>query len=273
MSSLDAGELRRPLSELTLARLDALEVLASIDSTNTHLLKRTAPAPGRLHIAIADEQTSGRGRHSRRWVSPPGAGVYLSLAYTFAQAPRHLPALTLALGVGVATVLEGLGSGAVQLKWPNDVIVGDGKLGGILTEVQSRTGEPTTVVTGVGLNIELPETVDPAGDSKWALRPVDLHSIVDPTPSRERLAGLLIESLFRTMVQFEESGFDAFVDDWRRRDWLKGRQLVVESPGSEITGIAAGVGSDGALIIDGSGGRMRIASGSVTKVGGTESRA
>ena len=172
MSRPDAGEIRRFLGEAALARLEELEVFARIDSTNTYLLAQAAPAPGRFRVAMADEQTAGRGRQSRRWISPPGAGLYLSLAYTFVHVPRQLPALTLALGVGVIAALESYGDAAYQLKWPNDIIARDAKLGGILTEARSTAGDGVTVVAGVGLNVDLPADMEALTDSTWSLQPV-----------------------------------------------------------------------------------------------------
>ena len=134
MSSLDASAFRRPLSECTRAKLESLELFGEIASTNTYLMSQPAPTAGHCRVAIADHQTSGRGRHNRHWLSHPGDGLCLSLAYTFEKAPEHLPALTLALGVGVIGALQGLNVSGCRLKWPNDIVARDGKLGGILTE-------------------------------------------------------------------------------------------------------------------------------------------
>lgn len=269
MSSLDAARIRRPLTESTAASLDEVDVFSSIDSTNTYLLAQAAPAPGRFRIAIADEQTAGRGREARRWISPPGAGLYLSLAYTIARVPPQLPALTLALGVGVIAMLESLGGDSVfQLKWPNDIIVRDGKLGGILTEARSPAGDGVTVVAGVGLNLDLPADIVALPEAAGPLPPVSLAEFLDPLPTRERLAGSLVEALVATVKRFELSGFDSFAKDWRRRDWLKGRHIVVEVPGGQAKGVAAGVEANGALILDGPGGRRSVASGSITSVDG-----
>ena len=217
---------------------------------------------------MADEQTAGRGRQSRRWISPPGAGLYLSLAYTFVRVPRQLPALTLALGVGVIAALESYGDAAYQLKWPNDIIARDAKLGGILTEARSTAGDGVTVVAGVGLNVDLPADMEALTDSTWSLQPVGLATLLEPLPPPGQLAGRLIDSLFETMLRFEESGFGSFAEAWRHCDWLKGRRVVVELPDGEVAGVAAGVEPNGALILDGPGGRTTIASGSITRVGG-----
>ena len=269
MSSLDAAEIQRPLTEATVARLDQVEVFSSIDSTNTYLLAQAPPVSGRFRVAIADEQTAGRGRLNRRWISPPGAGLYLSLAYTFVGVPAQLPTLTLALGVGVIAMLEGLGERAFQLKWPNDIIAQDRKLGGILTEARSSAGDGVTVVAGVGLNVDLPDDLGVLPDGPVPLQPVSLAEFLDPLPPRESLAAALVEALVATVTRFERSGFESFADDWERHDWLKGRRIVIELPVGEAMGIAAGVGADGALVLEGPEGRRPVASGSITSVGGT----
>jgi BirA family biotin operon repressor/biotin-[acetyl-CoA-carboxylase] ligase len=273
MSRLDIAEVRLPLTEATADRLDAVEAFASIDSTNTYLLSQAPPPAGRLRVAIADEQTAGRGRQSRQWLSPPGAGLYLSLAYTFARVPPQLPALTLALGVGVIATLESFGAAVFRLKWPNDIIARDGKLGGILTEARSGSGAGVTVVTGVGINVDLPADIQAMTDPAWSMQPVSLGMLLAAPPSTGQLAGRLIEALVGTMLRFELSGFDGFAEDWRHRDWLRGRRVVVDAPGGEVEGTAAGVDSNGALLLDGPGGRTVVASGSITRVGGGDAGA
>ena len=171
MSSLDAGRVRQALQEFTAANLDRFDVFPTIDSTNTFLLGQPGPDAGRFQVAIADQQTAGRGRHDRRWLSPPGAGLSLSVAYTFTAMPGQLPALTLAIGVGVINALQELGVPNLALKWPNDIVAVDGKLGGILTEVQQSEDEGATVVTGIGINVHMREPLDLGADSAWAQQP------------------------------------------------------------------------------------------------------
>jgi len=267
MSRLDPAAVRRVLTEPTKTKLDLLEAFTSIASTNTYLLSQKAPAPGRFRVAVADHQTSGRGRHSRRWASPPGSGLYLSLAYTFAKVPERLPALTLALGVGVAAALSVLGIGGVQLKWPNDIIANDGKLGGILTEAQSGAGTGVTVVTGVGLNVKLPAQGDIGADAGWSQRAVDLRSVADELPAGDVLAGTVVEHVFGACVRFEALGFADFVDDWTRLDWLRGREVTVDITDRRAVGIAAGLDADGALLVDQGGEAVRVISGSIVSVG------
>jgi BirA family transcriptional regulator, biotin operon repressor / biotin---[acetyl-CoA-carboxylase] ligase len=267
MSNLEASDVQRPLTAATHAKLDALEAFSSIASTNTYLLAKPAPAPGRFRVALADHQTSGRGRHYRRWLSPRGGGLYLSMSYTFGRMPQHLPALTLALGVGVVDALRTLKIEGVNLKWPNDIVALDGKLGGILTEVQSGVGTGVTVVAGIGLNTQLNDSGDTGAESDWAHRAVDLRSIVANAPGRDVLAGTLVEQLFATFVRYEALGFADFVAAWRTLDWLRGREVTVELPDRQVTGTAAGVDVDGALLIENAHGRTRVITGSIVMAG------
>lgn len=270
MSNLDVASVRRPLSDLANLKLDKLESFSSIASTNTYLLSQPAPAAGRYRVAIADHQTSGRGRHYRRWISAPGSGLCMSFAYTFSKKIEQLPGLTLAIGVGVVNALQNLGVEGVSLKWPNDIVALDGKLGGILTEVRSGKVDGATIVTGVGLNVHVRENMDFGVESDWAHRTVDLNDIQPDPPARELLAGTLIESLYWTFSRFEESGFAGFADDWRQHDWLRDREITVDMPDRQVTGTAVGVDDDGALIVNSKNGRTRVISGSIVMAGPTE---
>ena len=267
MSSLDAVLIRQSLSQGSGAQLDELELFGSIDSTNTYLLAQSSPAPGRLRVAIADFQTAGRGRHYRRWVSPPGAGLCLSLAYTFDEQPDELSSLTLAIGIGVVGALQKLGIEGISLKWPNDLVALDGKLGGILTEIQPRAADGVTVVAGVGLNIDLPDDVDIGMGSEWARVAIDVRSVAERVPAREAIAAAIIDGLYEVMTEFAAVGFVGFSENWVRYDWLQGREITVDMPDGEITGIASGVDTDGALLVDTGNGFSRVVTGSIVIAG------
>lgn len=263
MSTLDVSDIRGRLREPTLARLDELECFSSIASTNTHLMTKAAPAPGRFRVAVADHQTAGRGRHDRRWISTPGAGLCLSVGYTFASLPAQLPALTLAIGVGVVAALRQLAIEGVSLKWPNDLVALDRKLGGILTEAQSGSGAGTTVVTGIGINVRNGEQLDFDLESGRMLPPIDLEALQAEPPARELLAGTIVNELFSTFGTFEQNGFASFEAEWRRHDWLHGKAITVDMPDKQLSGTAAGVDADGTLLVDTEAGRTRVITGSI----------
>ncbi len=267
MSRLDAAGIQKPLTELAAAGLEKLEVFSKIASTNTYLMSQPAPAVGRYRVAVADHQTSGRGRHFRRWMSAPGASLCLSVAYTFDRTAAEIEGLTLAIGVATVGALRQLDVQGVSLKWPNDIVALDGKLGGILTELQAGGSERVTVVTGIGLNVNIADRFDVAGESGWAHESVDLKRLVNKPPARELLAGTLVDHLYTVFQRFNESGLAAFMDEWREHDWLRGRQITVDMPDRQVTGIAAGIDDSGVLLVETSGGRVPVISGSIVLAG------
>lgn len=262
--NLDADVIRESIGEPAAARLSGLDAFPEIESTNTYLMELDGPPPGRLHVAATTNQTMGRGRHGRTWQSPPGSGLCLSLAYTFDVQPPKLSALTLAIGIGVIDAIEDTGVSGVQLKWPNDLIADDGKLGGILTESQSLASGAVTVVTGVGLNVNLGDISNLAFEVGSARRVADLARLTASLPEYEDLAARLIDSLCATFVDFEADGFDRYARRWVECDWLFGRDLVIDTQQRQVVGTGAGIADDGALLVDtGEGGVHRITSGSV----------
>jgi BirA family biotin operon repressor/biotin-[acetyl-CoA-carboxylase] ligase len=262
-SNIDATAIHDSLSPDVAARLDQLEVFPEIDSTNSYLLQQHAPAAGKHRVAIADHQTAGRGRQDREWISAPGSSLCLSLAYTFSARPDNLPGLTLAIGVAAVNALRDTGVDDVNLKWPNDIVARDGKLGGMLAEAQFRGDENATVVAGIGLNIDLPVTLVQDNASRWSQRATDLNSLVATPPSREVVSGALIDHVVEALRIFETSGFSPFIDSWRRHDWLCGRRITVEQTNGSVGGTACGVGDDGALLLQYGEKIIRIISGSI----------
>ena len=264
MKGLDADAIRGDLGEFASHRLEEFEAFTEIESTNTHLLREPSPSPGRVRVAITDNQTAGRGRHGRTWQSPPGSGLCLSMGYTFARQPQNLPALTLAVGLGVTEALEDVGVAGVLLKWPNDLMADDGKLGGILTETRSLTGDAIAVIAGIGINIDIGNSPEPSVDGEPRRPVADLARYASVLPPRHALAARMIDRLCRAFADYESSGFAGLADRWSGRDWLLGRRLVVETPPGRVAGIGAGIARDGALLVDtGTGAPARITSGSI----------
>lgn len=265
MARLDADTIRGSIDAAIAARLAACEVFAAIESTNSYLMKRPAVRPGTFAVAVTDNQTAGRGRHGRQWQSPPGSGVALSLAYTFETQPPNLAALTLAIGIGAVSGFERLGIVGVGLKWPNDLVAGNAKLGGILTETMTVSGASISIVAGLGINVRLGDGFDLGDERRGALRPTDLAALVDEVPTPVALVAGLINGVCSAMLDFEAAGFAPFASRWERHDWLLGRRLSVDTGRTDVVGTGAGLADDGALLVDTGGGRLeRVVSGSVT---------
>lgn len=272
MTGLDTERIYDQLTRETAMGIDRLEVFQEIDSTNTHLRSNEPPPPGKLRAALAEHQSAGRGRHERSWVSSPGSSLCLSAGYTFRRAPNSLPPLTLALGVGMAAPLSRLAKSPISLKWPNDLLLGDAKLGGILTETHSRRG-PTSVVAGVGINVRVPDAIAVGLVSGWAHTPIGLDAVMAEAPRREDLAAALLDALYQTFLLYDETGFSRFTGSYHEIDWLAGKRIVADTARGAVVGVAAGIDNDGRLLIDTGVGIESIVSGSISRIDAGESPA
>jgi len=263
MSALTTDNVRTLISEECLLHLDTLEVFPEIESTNSYLLDQPCPTPGRYRVALAEHQTAGRGRMNRSWISPPSTGLCMSMAFTFETMPENFPSLSLAIGTGIAQALERVGAHGIAVKWPNDIVSQDGKLGGILSEVVPSKGGGVTVVVGVGLNVDFKNLDTSVAIDSSIGRPGDLASCCDKLPSRAAIAAALVACLWETMVHFERDGFSPFHESWLKYDWLRGHEVTIETAAGLDAGIADGVDIDGALLVNTDGNRRRFTSGSV----------
>lgn len=251
---LDAVALRATLSPAARARLSALEVAWSIDSTNSELLRREAPAHGAV-VLLAERQTGGRGRRGRVWASPLAAHLYLSLSRQFGGGLARLGGLSLVAGIATAEALRALGYTGVGLKWPNDVVVsganGLRKLGGLLVEGGGEHAGPVRAVIGLGLNVRMPAAAGAAIDQPWC----DLASLASTEPSRNATAAAVLERLLDGLDEFDRDGLAPFLPRYALLDALAGQHVRIEGPATNCEGRALGLVGDGAL-------RVRLDDGS-----------
>jgi BirA family transcriptional regulator, biotin operon repressor / biotin---[acetyl-CoA-carboxylase] ligase len=257
---LDAHRIRAELAEECKSHLHALELLFEVDSTNTRLLSAAPPPPGTADVCVSELQHAGRGRLGRRWISPFGGGIAMSLGWTCSDVIRTLPALSLGVGVAVSRALARAGAEGISLKWPNDIWFLDRKLGGVLIELRAEAGGPAHVVIGVGINVSLPEEARREIEASG----VAVAAVTDAckmAPSRNLMAGAILDELLSMLVQYERFGFSAFRDAWTALDGLKDREVQVVVGGTAILGIARGVDSDGALLLETKERMQRFVSG------------
>jgi BirA family biotin operon repressor/biotin-[acetyl-CoA-carboxylase] ligase len=260
----DAGaRLRQRLGEAGLGWPAEIEYAALLPSTNDRLkeLARAGAAP--WTVVLADAQTAGRGRQGRRWVSPPG-NLYMSVLLRPAPPGPRWSVLPLAAGLAVAEALGAEGLEA-RLKWPNDVMIGDRKIAGILTEATSSAGGLESVVVGIGVNV--------------ALRPSDLpaEAAAAPTCAAEELArpvdriAVAAAVLARLAVWYHalaREGPRVVQAAWRTRavPWW-GRTVEARSGERRLRGIASDLDEGGALILElEDGTRAVLHSGEVREV-------
>ncbi len=229
-----------------------LEVHTCLPSTNTHLMN--APLEDdRPRVCLAETQTAGRGRLGRRWVSPFGCNIYLSLAWRFTDAALTA-GLSLAVGVAVVRALDGLGFSGLALKWPNDVLWRGRKLAGVLIEAVSEYQGGCKVVVGLGLNLWLPPRVARAIDQPW----VDAYTILGRMPPRNRTVARLLNRLLPLLGDYEDGGLAPWLADWRRWNCVLGRKVTVRQGRDRFEATAVDVTDEGLLRLVDRQGRERL---------------
>ena len=197
MDRLDSHAIRVPGAEV--------RVIERCGSTNSVLLAERYP--GHPVLLAAEAQTAGRGRRGRRWHSAPGADVALSLAAPVRRPLRELPGLSVVAGVAAARALRALGVRAVRLEWPNDLMVGAAKIGGILVETRGAGAGTLLAVIGVGINCR-------GAPPRPRRRATSLADCVQPPPSRNAVIERVARELLAALPRFEAAGLAPFVPEW-----------------------------------------------------------
>jgi BirA family biotin operon repressor/biotin-[acetyl-CoA-carboxylase] ligase len=245
------------------ARIESLSIEWTLESTNTRLLEALPPAAGSAAVLLTEHQTGGRGRRGRGWLAPPGGAVCFSLAWQYPDLPADLSALSLVVGLCVVGALKDLGVVGVRLKWPNDLVTAGGKLGGILIEMRAEAGGPVHVVVGIGLNVMLGEEAR-AAVKALGTSADDLRAHRTPVPDRNAIVAALLQRLIPAIKDFPRHGFAPHLGAWHECDALRECEVRVENAGEIIGGVARGIDSHGALLIETPAGVQRFISGEVT---------
>lgn len=248
VSLLDPDAIRQALAPDCRARLAALEVAWSLDSTNSELLRRDTPPQGAA-VLLAEQQTGGRGRRGRHWASPVAANLYVSLARHFSGGLARLGGLSLVAGVAMAEALRALGHERTGLKWPNDLMVDERKLGGVLVEGGGEHGGPVRAIIGIGINVRMPEAFAARIDQPW----IDLSTLGGASVDRNTLAAALLSRLLPALDEFDRDGLVPFLPRFAALDVLAGREVAIRDAHRTRHGIAGGLAEDGALrvLVDG----------------------
>jgi BirA family biotin operon repressor/biotin-[acetyl-CoA-carboxylase] ligase len=235
---LDETFIRREVAQGSVA------VLPVIDSTNQYLLDRLAGLQSG-DACVAEYQQAGRGRRGRKWVSPFGANLYISMYWRLEQGPAAAIGLSLVIGIVMTEVLRDLGADQVRVKWPNDLYLNDRKLAGILVELTGKTGDAAQIVIGAGVNLAMRNAQ--AGDINQGW--INLQE-AGVRIDRNVLAARLITELRSALHCFEQEGLTPFLARWEVLDNFINRPVKLIIGEKEIFGISRGIDSQGALLLE-----------------------
>lgn len=264
---LDSGAIAAALPASARARLSAIDVAWSIDSTNSELLRRPEIGDGLASLLLAERQTGGRGRRGRSWTSPLAAHLYLSLSRGFSGGLGRLGGLSLVAGIATAEALRALGFDTVQLKWPNDLVVagkaGLRKLGGLLVEGGGEHAGPVRAVIGLGLNVRMPPACAVRIDQPWC----DLGQLRPDHPwSRNALVAELMARWLPALDEFDRCGLAPFLPRYAAFDALAMQPVLISTESGASPGLALGLDADGSLRVklEGEAVERRVHSGEVS---------
>src|SRR5208337_1734952 len=246
LSELSIKEIRDGLSNLVTTIGSEIFFFPVIGSTNTAAAGLAAKGQREGTVIIADSQTEGRGRRGRTWVSPAWKNLYLSIIVRPGIPPRDASILTLMSAVACASAIQKLSSLPVSIKWPNDLMVADKKIGGILTEMKADADTIDYAVIGIGVNLNL-ESSDMPDNIRETATSVMLQA--GRPQSRTLYALEIIKSLDSWYAVLLQSGKGPVLDAWKSLSSTIGRTVTAATGEAELTGLAEGIDNEGLLIL------------------------
>jgi BirA family biotin operon repressor/biotin-[acetyl-CoA-carboxylase] ligase len=237
LSLLDAVEIRGRAPSCDWPVL----VFDSIDSTNAEALRAIERGQAAPFLVLAERQTAGRGRRGRKWVSPFAENIYYSLVLRIEGGMRQLEGLSLVVGLAVMQALRQLGVSNAGLKWPNDVLVGQKKIAGILLELVGDPADVCHVVLGVGINVNMQMTDEV--DQQWTSMRLESGKVFD----RNHLVAELDIMLQAYLSRHQVDGFSAIQAEWEQNHLWQGRPVSLIAGVNQIDGEVLGIDNQGAL--------------------------
>ena len=237
---LDAAQISQNAASLAWP----VHVFDSIDSTNAEALRLIEASCAAPFVVVAEQQTAGRGRRGRKWISPFAQNVYYSLVLRIEGGLRQLEGLSLVVGLAVIQALRESGVQGAALKWPNDVLVGHKKISGILLELVGDPADICHVVLGIGINVNMQKAEEV--DQQWTSMQLETGSPVDRNHLVARL-GLQLQSY---LDRHKIAGFAGMQEEWEQHHSWQGKPVSLIAGVNRIDGVVLGVDRQGALRLD-----------------------
>ncbi|WP_042685677.1 biotin--[acetyl-CoA-carboxylase] ligase [Caldalkalibacillus thermarum] len=230
-----------------------LHYFEEVESTQTiaHRLAREGAPSGT--VVLADHQQAGKGRLGRSWFSPKGTGLWMSLLIRPHIPLTSVPQLTLLTSVAVLRAVKQLVSIPLHIKWPNDVLCGQKKVAGILTELDAEADRVRYVIIGIGINVNQQEEEFP---TELRTKATSLRIEAQKALSRKELAIAILQEWEKLYGLYEQSGFGPVKTLWEAHTCSLGQHIVARTPHGQVEGIARGITDEGVLLLEDGQGTM-----------------
>lgn len=233
----------------------------TLDSTNSKAYQLALDGAEEGEVVISESQEKGRGRLGRQWFSPPFLNLYLSVILRPSISPHQASLITLLAAVATADAIKKFSGLLPLIKWPNDILLRDRKVAGLLNEIHSEMDRIHFVILGIGVNLNLDERMF---SKEIRAEATSLKVEMGQAISRKIFLQTLLQELEKWYAIFMKEGSAVILKAWRDRAHIKGRRVKVTSFGKALTGVAVDIDSDGALILETADGkRKRVVAGDI----------
>ena len=244
LSPLDSSQIINNLKKNLLDCSPEILITKTTASTNddakSYLENQSSP----LSIHLSEQQVAGKGRNGKKWVSPKGKNIYLSIGWISPLKYSELDGLSLAVGTVLACTLNKYAENLIKIKWPNDLLFKKKKISGILIETVDLGGK-VGVVIGIGINVHMTKEEGRDIDQSW----ISLDEATDSINNRNEVVAILLNELFNLTVSFSQEGFKPFKGDFENLDLLKGKMCNISMDGHNKVVEVMGVNDNGELLV------------------------
>ena len=244
LSPLDSSQILNNLKKDLIDYSPEILITKTTASTNEDAKSYLEHQSSSLSIHLSEQQVAGKGRNGKKWVSPEGKNIYLSIGWISPLKYSELDGLSLSVGTVLASNLNKYAENLIKIKWPNDLLIKNKKISGILIETVDLGGK-VGVVIGIGINVHMTKEEGRDIDQSW----ISLDQVTDSINNRNEVVANLLNELFNLTISFSQEGFRPFKDDFENLDLLKGKMCNISLDGQNKVVEVIGVNDRGELLV------------------------
>ena len=258
-ANLSERSIKGSLSKALLNDIDSIFIEDTTESTNDNAKEHLKTQLNLFSVHLAEQQVSGRGRNNKKWVSPHGKNIYISLGWKSKLLHSQLEGLSLAVATNLISSLKEFTAGDIRIKWPNDLLINKKKISGILIETtDSKDG--LDIVIGIGINVHMDESEGSEIDQSWGnLEENPLHKL-----DRNEIIVNIISEMYELFKDYPNAGFKKYHHVFETHNLLKNKLCKVETGKETYEGKVVGVNEVGELLIEKDGEIQHLRYGEVS---------